>query len=167
MQSSSRFVDPTVITWTHQKRHKISRSNGLVCFSATLVTSVSGNLQHWLNLSSSGDDTANVDQFANRISIDISYRQRLDVRIQLERDFIASHQFRRESVLGCTIFSRLTSALLHQLSVVDVDIQGILGCGFMFTIIGKEFPNGFRRQNGISVIPNNFVKKLVDKYNQY
>ena len=45
VQTTSRFVDPAILTWAHHQRHERSRIDGLVSFGTTLVTSISGNLK--------------------------------------------------------------------------------------------------------------------------
>ena len=43
MQTTTRFVNTTVITGTHQQRHEIGWGNCLIGFSTTLVTSIGSN----------------------------------------------------------------------------------------------------------------------------
>lgn len=150
IQSAASFVDSAVLRWTFGNGHKSERVYGLISFSSATVAGVGSDNHHWLNFSAASHDTANRHQLSDVLSFDFANRQSLgDVR-RLERDFEATHQLGRESVVRVSLLHWVSGASLHEQSVLDIHIQRVLGDHIALLIVRQELLDDSREEVNVA-----------------
>lgn len=128
----------------------------LVGLGAALVTGVSGDGHHWLDLGGPGHDTPHVDQLPDAVGPNVTHHfgfgggggleiklaggeatqlvsgkdtggKEADESARVESYSQSPHQLRRVLVPWVSGVRRVPAPLLHHQPVLDVNIQGVFG----------------------------------------